>query len=164
VSLESSNPVVPYSTWATAATNIQDAVDAAKDGDTVLVTNGVCAVRDREVSMLDTFQQPPQLESVGLSRVVVTNSIRLESVNGPLVTTIMGTQVLDQHGEATNRVRCAFLQANAVVSGFTLTNGAAEFIPGDEAFSVGGGVFCAGAGVVTNCTITGNVAGSGGGA
>jgi hypothetical protein len=33
VSLESTNPTPPYSTWATAATNIQDVVHAAKSGD-----------------------------------------------------------------------------------------------------------------------------------
>jgi hypothetical protein len=47
VSLESTNPVAPFATWATAATNIQDAVDTSKDGDTVLLTNGVHAVGER---------------------------------------------------------------------------------------------------------------------
>ena len=47
VSLESTNPVVPYGTWETAARNIQQAVDAARAGDTVLVTNGVYAVGTR---------------------------------------------------------------------------------------------------------------------
>ena len=44
VSLESRNPAPPYTNWTTAAHVIQDAVNAAVAGDTVLVTNGVYAV------------------------------------------------------------------------------------------------------------------------
>jgi hypothetical protein len=41
VDVNSSNPIVPYTNWATAAHVIQDAVNAAASNDTVLVTNGL---------------------------------------------------------------------------------------------------------------------------
>src|SRR6266581_9695270 len=41
VDVNSTNASPPYISWATAATNIQDAVDAAVPGDEIVVTNGV---------------------------------------------------------------------------------------------------------------------------
>jgi hypothetical protein len=41
VNVSNSAPVAPFSTWATAATNIQDAILFANDGDRVLVRTGV---------------------------------------------------------------------------------------------------------------------------
>ena len=134
VNVNNPNPVFPYTNWATAATNIQDAVDVTKAGDTVLVTNGVYAVGGR-----------------GGNRVSITNSIRLESVNGPSVTTIEGgLPRRDENGYIIDARRCVYLGTNAVLSGFTLTNGHAYF-------QNGGGVFSEPSGVVTNCVLTGNL-------
>jgi hypothetical protein len=50
VDLNSTNAGRPYTNWATAATNIQDAVDAAVAGDEVVVTNGIYAGGDNASS------------------------------------------------------------------------------------------------------------------
>ncbi|MBN2507954.1 MAG: PKD domain-containing protein, partial [Verrucomicrobia bacterium] len=126
VTAANTNPVPPYSSWATAATNIQDAVDAAVAGALVLVSNGVYATGERDMD--------------GASRVVVDRPITVGSVNGPEATLIVGGEWM----------RCVYLDANAVLSGFTLTNGHAD--------EVGGGVRSETGGVVTNCILTGNEA------
>src|SRR5437899_10127759 len=78
----SAGPVPPFSDWSTAATNIQDAVDAAGPGDQVLVTDGSYFAGSR-VSNDGTT-----------NRVAVTNAITLQSVNGAAVTTIDGGNVM----------------------------------------------------------------------
>ncbi len=142
VSLESTNPVAPYSTWATAATKIQDAVNAAQDGDTVLVTNGVYASGGR-------FHLDNNGSVVG-NRVEITNSIELESVNGPLATTIEGADY--------SQIRCVFLGGKSILNGFALTKGAPSGLDvnGNPIPLRGGGVFCMPAGIITNCFLTNN--------
>ncbi len=79
----------------------------AKDGDTVLVTNGVYATGGRATPGSDWWLR-------WLNRVVITNAIRLESVNGPLVTTIDG----GWDGVPWSRgVRCVFLVADGAPAG-----------------------------------------------
>ncbi len=129
VNINNANPTPPYTNWATAATDIQSAVDAAGAADEILVTNGV-------------YAGGSQVDPYGDSDcVVVDTPLTLQSVNGPDVTVIDG-------GGA---VRCLYLTGNSVMVGFTLTNG---FI-----FNLGGGVFCESTNaVLTNCVLTGNSA------
>ena len=136
VSLASTNPTPPYTNWVTAATNIQDAVDAAQAGDTVLVTNGLYNVGQRKVG------------TGSPSRVAITNAIALLSVNGPQFTVIDG-------GGAN---RCAYLINGASLTGLTLTNGNSDGYDG-------AGVWCASqSAFLTNCVLCGNSTYHGGGA
>src|ERR1035437_4075785 len=132
VSQSSTNPVAPFQSWDAAATNIQDAVDAAYIGGTVVVSNGVYATGG------GTAQ--------GGNRVAVNKQIAVRSVNGPAATTVDGG----------GSVRCFYLSNNAVVAGFTLTNGTSG--------GAGGGVYCASLNVVvSNCLIIRNASGNYGG-
>ena len=70
VNAAGTNPVSPYTTWATAATNIQNAVNAATSSDTVLVTNGIYTTGG--------YTSPDGTTT----SVVVTNAVTLQSVNG----------------------------------------------------------------------------------
>lgn len=148
----SPNPVPPFAGWLNAAHTIQDAVNAAEPGDTVLVTNGVYASGGK---LLDVW-----------TTVVVDRQITVQSVQGPIFTVIQGTNC-----------RCAFVTNGAVLSGFTLTNGycgtdgggiwcagssamATNCIMADNYGNYGGGDY---GGTLNNCTLSGNDAGQGGG-
>src|SRR6266571_8354183 len=79
VDVNSTNATPPYTNWATAATNIQDAVDAAVAGDEIVVTNGTYATGTR---LAGTDNTP--------NRVAVDKPLKLRSVNGPQFTAIYG--------------------------------------------------------------------------
>lgn len=150
VDVQNPTPVAPYTNWSTAATVIQDTLDLSENGDVVLVTNGVYAAGGMQVSRADIT-----------NRVSVTNTVLVQSVNGPEVTFIEGHRV-PPGTSLTNAVRCAFLGSGAVLSGFTLTNGSA----GTGNYVNGGAVACMSASaVISNCVLVGNYAtGAGGGA
>jgi hypothetical protein len=139
--------VSPYTSWSTAATNIQDAVDAANPGDQILVTNGI-------------YQEATRVVYGILNRVAVTKAVTVQSVNGPAVTIIQGKTYFDNI-----RVRCVYLTNGAALMGFTLTNGTTEPFGGDPIKEQSGGaVWCESTNaIISNCVIISNTAYYGGG-
>jgi PKD repeat protein len=146
VDIANANPVPPYSTWQTAATNIQDAIDAAVDGDIVLVTNGLFSTGGKVISGDLT------------NRVALDKALTVISVNGYSVTVIEGAwDPVSTNGPAA--VRCAILGAGARLNGFTLRNGAtrSSFDPtlgnGGGALMIGRSVYSS---LISNCMLTNN--------
>jgi hypothetical protein len=145
-------PISPYTNWLSAATNIQDAVNASDSGDLVLVTNG-----------LYQFGGAYAGKSFASNRVALTKPIMVQSVNGPAETTILGSQ---GNTRGIPYVRCAYLTNDASLIGFTLTNGA---VPVSSSGS-GGGAYAdstplfQSTATVSNCVLAGNSAAYGGGA
>jgi hypothetical protein len=154
VDVKSINATPPFTNWTTAATNIQDAVDAAVAGDEIVVTNGIYATGGR-----------------GGNRVEVDKPLNIRSVNGPQFTTIDGGY----------EFRCVYLTNGAALSGFTLTNGRAPRGAGaycasrtavvsncvvsfnhavnhyEDPVAAGGGTY---GGTLSNCTLSSNSASS----
>jgi len=153
VDSSSAAPGAPNSNWVTAATNIQDAIDAAGAGDFVLVTNG--------------FYGTGGIAVVGdlTNRVALTKALTVTSINGANVTAILGKW----HPITTNgplAVRCAWLADGAALNGFALEGGATRSTGDYRTMQSGGGAWgISGGAMVVNCQISNNVAAyQGGGA
>ena len=123
----STDPVAPYTNWNTAAVTIQEALDEAADGDEVLVTDGSYD----SGSLLHPGVPVP-------SRIVITNDVLVQSVNGAAVTFV--------RGEA--GVRGALLTSGCL-QGFTICDA--------EHDARGGGVYLLGA-ILEDCVVSNNTA------
>ena len=150
VSLSGSH-ISPFNSWVTAATNIQDAIDAANPGNIVLVLNGFFNLK---------------------SEIKVTTNIILKSVGGASTTVIDGGNVV----RCLNISGNAF-----TIDGFTIRNGKSTdpgggiygmsaklevlncIVSGNSCDSFGGGIICFMNGIVSNCFISGNSGLVGGG-
>jgi len=133
VNVNNPTPAAPYVTWATAATSIQTAVNVASDGDVITVTNGVYQTGASQLFL-----------GYGTNRVSISKALLVRSVNGPAVTLINGGGTM----------RCVTLVSNAVLSGFTLTNGGGAFAVAAGALGSTNNSRWA---TLTNCILTGNV-------
>jgi len=122
--------VSPFATWATAATNVQDAVDYANSNypayDTVLVTNG-------------TYLQDTEL--------IVSNGITIHGLNGWVNT------IIKRNPAAGNFRLFSLTHADAVLSGLTITDGYQKYDQDWGEVYSGAGINMS-AGMVTNCYVT----------
>lgn len=130
VALDNPTPSAPYTSWETAANDIQTAVNEASDGDTVLVSDGVYYLK-KEIS--------------------ITNAIILSSVHGASSTIIDGTN--SKEGPYNEGGRCINLHNSMCeLSGFTVRN--ADHHQTNQS---GGGIGCSGKNpLISNCIIHDN--------
>jgi hypothetical protein len=118
--------------WTTAKKTLQAAVDASSDYGIIWVTNGVY---DAGFAVGD--------DAIVSNRVVLSRGISIYSKNGASHTVIDG---LDS-------MRCALLEPNSSLSGFTLRNGRTLTTGSTIRDRSGGGVFLSGGGVLRHCII-----------
>ena len=131
-------------------TDIQSAVDATLEGGLVLVSNGV----------YDTGGAVMPYGSLELTnRIVILRNMTIRSIGGPQSTIIVGREGING-GSGTGAVRCVYFDVtDAVLSGFTLSNGHALVHGNDTWDKSGGGALMGYGSTITNCIITGCGAG-----
>lgn len=145
------NNLPPYTNWLDAAHVIQDALEIAKPGDAVLVAAGV----------YDQGGCPaPGMNQT--NRVWVDQGLVLRGVDGPERTLIVGApDPVSTNGPAA--VRGAYLMPEAMIAGFTVTNGhAGASVGGLPSEKRGGGIY-GNMASISQCWVTACSAGEGGG-
>lgn len=138
-------PLAPFTTWATAAATIQDAIDAlpAFAGAVIIVSNGVYDTGGRVV------------HGNLANRVAAYKPVVIRSLNGPANTLIQGAPSPQTGALGPGAVRCIYLTNNASLHGFTLTNGF-TLASGDwNLEQSGGGILCEGNAIISNCVVAG---------
>ena len=133
------NDAADGASWATAKQTIQAGVDAAADGGTVWVSNGVYATGGGRAVV-----------GAWPSRVAIDKPVTVIGINGPGETIIVG-----------GGMRGVYVTNGATLSGFTVTNGSTAggmcgMSETDTVDHKGGGALCADGGMLTNCVLTGN--------
>lgn len=129
----------PFTSWATASTNIQDAVDACVVGGDVIVGDGSFGLGGRTNAGYPTH-------------VVLDKPVHVSSLNGPDATYIVEGNVYGWRGVS--------IDNGAVLEGITISNCHAD---GSSFFGkIGGGVFMFD-GLISNCVVMHSVAKTGGG-
>jgi hypothetical protein len=128
VDINNPTPVSPFTNgWASAATNIQDALDVSNNtNNIILVSNGIYRTGGRAGASLYN-------EKLTNRVLIFRHNITLKSVNGPDVTIIEGrwnndiyTSINTNQGGTfgSNSVRCLWVAGtNATIDGFTFTKG-----------------------------------------
>lgn len=137
------NHVAPFSSWASAATTIQAAVDESNDGDKILVANGHYRLS---------------------SEISISKEIVLRGVNGPAVTLINGGGKKRCFNITAGKCR---ISGFSIINGYTTASGGGAYartatptftncvFSGNNAGIYGGGMY---RGIAENCIFKGNSA------
>lgn len=142
VDVNGANPVPPYTSWPTASTSIQNAIDSCPPFAVISSVSSPNGSDTYTRSIGNTGSDVLVADGrYSLSQQIsIAKNIALHSVNGASNTTIDGNRL----------TRCISMNdANAVVDGFSIMNG---FTSVD-----GAGVLSLSGGVLRNCHVYGNV-------